>query len=214
LRESTRHEQLERRAVGELGVGLGWPSAGVEQLAPLFRLTGVLGRGALGAGARNRCAMMARFFSEAGPARSPQRAFLPLAQKARGRRSWRERGVRPSLVPHEVVPDAGTCRCSRRARRDAEIAAGAECGHDRVHELGRADDGVDGTSLDAQGAADAARLVDRRDAARAFHAVAGLSASFPDEQRRKLADAGFASGRHWLMSASPPRLLGVGLQLG
>src|SRR5258706_3264045 len=52
------------------------------------------------------------------------------------------------------------------AGRDAQIAAGAEFGNHRVHQLAGADDRVGGASSKAFGAADAGGFIDHRDAMR------------------------------------------------
>src|SRR5262249_38313989 len=68
--------------------------------------------------------------------------------------------------------------------------------HHRVHQLRRADDRIHRAGADAQRAADAARLVYQRDAARSLDAVPRVERlRFPAEQRRELADPGFATGR-------------------
>jgi hypothetical protein len=60
------------------------------------------------------------------------------------------------------------------ARGDAEIAAGAKIGQYGMHLLGRADDGVDRTGLDAQGTAYAVFFIDQRYGARALVPVDGV----------------------------------------
>ncbi len=55
-----------------------------------------------------------------------------------------------------------------RTDRQAQLAAGAIVGDHGVHALGRADDAVDRARLDAQGAADAGRLVDPGQGARSL----------------------------------------------
>src|SRR5260221_1119307 len=63
-------------------------------------------------------------------------------------------------------------------------------------QLCRPDDRIHRTSLDAQSAADAARLVDDRDAARLLDAVARIEGpDFAAEQPRQPADGGVAPGR-------------------
>src|SRR2546428_9438727 len=65
-----------------------------------------------------------------------------------------------------------------------------------MHELGCADDRVHRAGLDAQGAADAARLVDDRHAARLLDAVARIEGlRFAAEQRGELANSGVPARR-------------------
>jgi hypothetical protein len=81
----------------------------------------------------------------------------------------------------------------------AQVAAGAQVGQDGVHQLGRADDGVDRAGLDAQRAADAQRFVDIGDRARPLQAVDGIERNdFAAGDRRQPRDA-FGAARRALV---------------
>src|SRR5260370_29488603 len=76
------------------------------------------------------------------------------------------------------------------------MATGAQVGHHGMHELGCADDRAHRAGLDAQSAADAARLVDERHAARPLDSVFRIEGLvFAAQQRRELADPGLAPRR-------------------
>lgn len=61
-----------------------------------------------------------------------------------------------------------------RARRQAEVAAGAEICDDGVHAFASTDDGIDRTGLDALDAADAGFLKNERDARWLLFAMGGI----------------------------------------
>jgi hypothetical protein len=60
------------------------------------------------------------------------------------------------------------------AHRQAKLASGTAIAKDGMHELGRADDGVDRTGGNAQRATDACGLVDARDRRRRFGPACGI----------------------------------------
>jgi len=83
-----------------------------------------------------------------------------------------------------------------RARRKAEFAPGTDLGNHRVHQFGRADNGIDRTRLDAFGAADAVLFDNHRHHRGCVHAAgAVIGAWWNLEQPRECACAGIASGR-------------------
>src|SRR6056297_3207271 len=83
-----------------------------------------------------------------------------------------------------------------RAGRQAQLAAGAFVGDDRVHHLRRPDDRVHRTGLDAQLASDAAVLVDYRHQRRFCLAVRGIQRfGLATQQVGQCLDPGFAARR-------------------
>ncbi|AJK47331.1 hypothetical protein BGL_1c28530 [Burkholderia plantarii] len=102
----------------------------------------------------------------------------------------------PGIPAGALARDRNQGDAVDRARRHAEIAAGAERGHHRMHLLRRTDDRIHRAGLHAERAADAELFVDHGEQARVFLAVLdgerdhGLA-----EQRGEAFDALMAAGR-------------------
>src|SRR5690606_14677883 len=93
-----------------------------------------------------------------------------------------------------------------RACGNAQLAAGAQRRHHRVHQLAGTDDRIDRTGLDAFRAADAVRLDDDGELWRAVHAATAVIGQRGDvEQARQDARARIAAGRAAIDARLPAR---------
>src|SRR5450830_31911 len=121
-------------------------------------------------------------------------------------------GLRPGHPAAAAGCDLDHSNAIDRTRCNTQIATRAGVRQDRMHLLGGADDGIDRTSLDTQGATDARCFIDDRAGTAAFDAIDGIERQQGLAQQAGQACNSFGATRRTLIERSAAISNGFGIR--